>query len=391
MAFASAGAQSRSPAVDSSEQTLLRCGPDVQAGDVALFGMVRDAASGAAIDSVDVMVQWMNLTLGGTGIKRLLVSRRAVSDVGGHYTLCGVPSGATIVAWATRHDATTGAVFLALGRGPRQLDFTLDSLARNFTLDSEANRIPVSDAPPAAIGTARYRAILREANGQPVSGARARILGRRYVPADASGAVTIDSIAGGTQTLEVIAIGYLPERRVVNVRLGDASPDTVVLTSLKSVLDTIRVTAGRDETGFDRRRSSKLGQFITAADVERENPVNTTNLLRTRDGLRLQFEMDGRIHIVATAAPDTCTPTIIIDGFPANKIAVARVSGKADLDWAMHPDEIGGVEIYNHPGLIPIEFQRWMPQPNRCGAIILWTRERLGLPRATFEPDAKKP
>lgn len=188
----------------------------------------------------------------------------------------------------------------------------------------------------------------------------------------------------------MIAIGFLPERRVVNVRLGDAPPDTVVLVSLKSVLDTIRVTAGQDETGFDRRRASKLGQFITAADVEKENPVNTTNLLRTRDGMRLQFDMNGNIHLITTAAPDTCTPTILVDGFPANKIAVAKAKGHADLDWAVHPDEIGGVEIYNNPGLIPIEFQRWMPQPNNCGAIAIWTRERLNLPKANMPVEGNK-
>jgi hypothetical protein len=386
-----ASGQAQRAAVDSSAETRLRCGPDERPDNVAVFGEVRDAASGAAIDSVDVIVQWMDLTLERTGLKRLLVSRRALSDKGGHYTLCGVPGGATIVAWAARHDATTGAVFLALGRGPKRLDFTLDSLARQFAFDSEATRIPVSDAPPAALGTARYRAILRDVSGQSVAGARGRILGRGYVRADANGALTIDSIAGGTQSLEVIAIGYLPERRMVNVALGAAPPDSVVLTSLKSVLDTIRVTAGRDETGFDRRRYSKLGQFITAADVERENPVNTTNLLRTRDGLRLNFDKNGNVYIVDTGASGTCKPTIILDGFRADKASIAHVSGRADLDWAMHPEEIGGVEIYNHPGLIPIEFQRWMPHPNVCGAIVLWTRERLGLPRASLNTGSTKP
>jgi hypothetical protein len=170
------------------------------------------------------------------------------------------------------------------------------------------------------------------------------------------------------------------------VRLGDAPADTVVLTSLKSVLDTIRVTGGRDETGFDRRRSSKLGQFITAADVERENPVNTTNLLRTRDGLRLNFDKNGNVYIVDTGTALTCKPTILLDGFLANKASIAHVSGRADLDWAMHPDEIGGVEIYNHPSLIPIELQRWMPQPNNCGAIALWTPRSPDLARRANAP-----
>ncbi len=373
----------------SIKATRALCGEDQAPGDIAIFGAVRDAASNSPLDTAVVLLQWMDLTLARDGVKHLLVSRSALTNGEGRYTACGVPIGATLVAWAVRGGATTGSVFLTLGRLPEHLDFTLDATARRFELDPEPARVRVSDAPPSAIGTAQYRASIRDSNGQPVPGAHARVLGHRYVSATADGALTIDSLAGGTQSLEVLAIGFLPERRVVNVPIGAAPPDTVRLTSLKSVLDTIRVTAGRDETGFDRRRSSKLGQFITAADVERENPVSTTNLLRTRDGLRLQFDMAGDVHIVSTAAADTCTPTILIDGFLQPR--APHVSGVADLNWAMHPDEIGGVEIYNHPALVPIEFQRWMPQANKCGAIVLWTRERLRLPRATFDPASKKP
>ena len=386
--------RSSAAAPDSASLAATRalCGEAQAPGDVALFGIVRDASSNSAIDSVDVFVQWVNLSLGRSGIQRLLVSHSALTNHEGRYTLCGVPIGATLVTWAVRDGATTGAVFLTVGRAPEHLDFSLDASARRFESDPEPARAAVSDAPPAAIGAARYRAMLRDENGQPVPGARARILGHRYVQADPTGALTIDSIAGGTQTLEVLAIGFLPERRVVNVAVGSSPLDTVRLNSLKSVLDTIRVTAGRDETGFDRRRYSKLGQFITAADVERENPVNTTNLLRTRDGLHLEFDMQGSVNIVAPSADPrvaTCRPTILVDGWPG--VAVPHASGVADLNWAIHPEEIGGVEIYNHPALVPIEFQRWMPQPNKCGAIVLWTRERLGVPHATFERDPKKP
>lgn len=325
----------------SIKATRALCGEDQAPGDIAIFGAVRDAASNSPLDTAVILVQWLDLTL---------------------------------------------------GRLPEHLDFTLDATARRFELDPEPARVRVSDAPPSAIGTAQYRASIRDSNGQPVPGAHARVLGHRYVSATADGALTIDSLAGGTQSLEVLAIGFLPERRVVNVPIGAAPPDTVRLTSLKSVLDTIRVTAGRDETGFDRRRASKLGQFITAADVERENPVNTTNLLRTRDGLHLEFDKYGGVYIVAPSEDPrmpTCRPTILVDGFP--EPPAPQAPGTADVNWTMHPEEIGGVEIYNHSALVPIDFQRWMPHPNLCGAIVLWTRERLRLPRATFDPASKKP
>jgi hypothetical protein len=178
-AASAANAQSHGAAVDSSEQTRLRCGPAAKQGDIALYGTVRDAASGAAIDSVDVIVQWINITFGGKGIKRLLVTDAARSERGGHYTLCTVPAGATIVAWATRRGATTGAVFLGLGRGPKQLDFAIDSLAKRFAFDSAATPgipYPTRRLPPSGPrGIARFCAMrtasLYRARGQEYSGA----------------------------------------------------------------------------------------------------------------------------------------------------------------------------------------------------------------------------
>jgi hypothetical protein len=39
----------------------------------------------------------------------------------------------------------------------------------------------------------------------------------------------------------------------------------------------------------------------------------------------------------------------------------------------------GGVEIYTNPAKIPPQFMLWGPS---CGAILFWTREKLGFPKA---------
>jgi hypothetical protein len=220
---------------------------------------------------------------------------------------------------------------------------------------------------------------VRDMRGRPVTNARVRILGRSTARSDASGAVTFDSIAGGTQTLEVLSIGYQPERRTVDVAVRGEPTDTVVLASLSSVLDTVRITASRDPTGFELRRATRKGQFITAADVVSEDPVNTTHLLRTRPGLRYTFDRNGFGFIEVTTLDRRCLPLILVDGFPPG--AAPAAPGQAVLDWIMHPDEIGGVEIYTSPGQVPAEFARFAAGPP-CAAIVFWTRERLGLPKA---------
>ena len=223
--------------------------------------------------------------------------------------------------------------------------------------------------------TARYHVFVRDAGGRPIANARVRLLGRNTSRSDAAGAVTFDSIANGSQTLEVLSIGYRPELRTVDIGFRRETTDTVVLTSL--VLDTVRITASRDPTGFELRRTTRKGQFITAEQVASENPVNTTHLLRTRDGLRYTFSRNGLGFIEVTTLDRPCLPLILVDGFPPG--AAPPAPGRAALDWIIHPDEIGGIEIYTNPGQIPAEFSRFAVAP--CAAIVFWTRERLGLPK----------
>ena len=229
-----------------------------------------------------------------------------------------------------------------------------------------------------AVGTARYRAVLQDLGGRPVPSARVRTLGRPYAVSDDRGFVALDSLPRGPATLEVQAIGYVPERRVVTVGESDTPPDTILLASLKSALDTIRVTAGRDETGFDRRRHLGTGQFLTAADIERENPGNATGLLRTKVGLRYQMNGNSASIAMSHGPRGNCTPYVFIDGFPAPR--VNRVAGIAMMDLQIAPQAIGGVEYYLEATQIPPEFLKWIGTP-ACGAIAFWTRERLNLPQ----------
>ena len=358
------------------------CGSNVRKDDVALVGMVRNAATNKGVDSASVFVKWVDVTLTPRGLTRATraVVTRTTRD--GWYVRCGVPAAATVVTWATRGGATTGAVVHTLIGAPARLDLTLDTTARpsrgSVELDPDSS---TGSLFPMSAGTSRYHVIVRDANGRAVRNARVRILGLTTARSDASGAVTLDSIAGGTQTLEVSSIGFQPQRRVLDIAAGGEPTDTVVLVSLKSVLDTVRITSGRDPTGFDLRRNTRVGQFITAADVERENPARTTQLLRKRKDLRYTFDRNGVAFIYSNVIGKGCLPLILIDGFPPYPGLAPKLPGEADLDWLMLPDEIGGVEIYASPAQIPPEIARLtFGQPTPCAAIVFWTRDALGLP-----------
>ncbi|MEX0909212.1 MAG: hypothetical protein WDZ58_05545, partial [Gemmatimonadaceae bacterium] len=63
----------------------------------------------------------------------------------------------------------------------------------------------------------------------------------------------------------------------------------VALSTFRAVLDTVRVTASRwrDEhrLGFEARRRTGLGRFLTAAEIARRAPVNASDLFRGIAGL----------------------------------------------------------------------------------------------------------
>ena len=356
------------------------CGSNVRNDDVALVGMVRNAATNKGLDSASVFVKWVDVKLTRRGFTRSTQAIVTRTNRDGWYVRCDVPATASVVSWAARGGATTGAVLFTLTGAPARLDLTLDTTARpssgSVEMDPDSS---TGSLFPMSAGTARYHVIVRDLSGRPVTNARVSILGRSPVRSDAAGAVTLDSVASGTQMLEVASIGYQPERRMVDVAVDGEPTDTVVLSSLKSVLDTIRITAGRDPTGFELRRSTRVGQFITAADVARENPARTTQLLRTRKGLRYTFDRNGFALI---DVDHSCLPLILLDGFPLRPGDAPRVPGEAELDWTVHPDEIGGVEIYTSTAQLPPEIARLSFGLPPCAAIVFWTRERLGLPKA---------
>ena len=364
-----------------SRRTVARmlCGDSSWIGDVALVGVVRDAETKRGIDSAIVVAKWINLTLRRGVFVRSTETQLTRTAHDGWYVNCGIPAKGTLLSWVERGGATSGAVPIDLDGAPRRLDLSLDRTALPFggSIDLEADSSGAS-LYPVATGSARYRLVVHDLSGRPVSNARVRILGHRTVRTNDVGTVTLDSIAGGTQTLEILALGYQAQRRTVDISPSRVPVDTFVLASLGTLLETVRITAGSDASGFERRRNSSAGQFITAADVERENPERTTRLLRTRDGLRFTYDKNGFAYIEVTTQALPCKPLVLVDGFPAS--AVPTVPGEAAMDWLIHPDEIGGVEIYTSSAKIPPELARW---GRACAVVAFWTRQTLRLPKSS--------
>ena len=134
---------------------------------------------------------------------------------------CAVPAGQTLFEWAERDNAATGAVVVKVLDGATRFDLSLDlsacaTASADIASDALADR--ASQYRPATVGTERYRAVVQSPGGVPVQYARVRTLDHAYAISDERGLVTLDSVPRGSATPDVMAIGYLPERRPITVR-----------------------------------------------------------------------------------------------------------------------------------------------------------------------------
>lgn len=190
-----------------------------------------------------------------------------------------------------------------------------------------------------------------------------------------NGHFRITNVPSGDQMVAARHLGFLPLARLVGVVGGDTLRLSILMQMTSQSLDTIRVSGNGDPTRFSWRRSLGVGQFITAADIDRENPRNTTSLIRTRDAMRYAFDNHGQPFVTMAAGPrKICNPFIFLDGFPI------QGASRLGLDWALHPGEIGGVELYVNPSQVPAQFRAFPGEDPKCGVIVFWTRDRLGIP-----------
>jgi hypothetical protein len=340
-----------------------------------LVGVVRDARDRAPAAGVKVVGEWLELSLRAEGVVRRTPRLVATTGDNGWFAMCNVPRAGTMMLIASRDADSTDLVEvqvpadgflrreLYLG-GARAVVVTGDTTPRADTL-----------APPLGsrrTGDGRLSGkVVAAVGGRPVASALISISGGPQSRANDQGEWRLAGVPLGTRMLEVRAVGYYPERRAVDVVAG-APPIRTALSTMKAVLDTVRVTASRQNRnmiGFAERRRSGVGRYLTPEDIARRQPVVTSDLFRMVPGLRVDRTPigDTEINMRGTFA-ERCSPAVYIDG------NYMRILGAADIDDWVGPEEVAGIEIYA-AGTVPQQFQ---PGLNGCGSIVIWTRLRPG-------------
>jgi hypothetical protein len=323
----------------------------------ALVGVVRDALDHAPAAGVRVVAQWSELSFTTRGVERRTPRLDVTTGANGWFALCGVPGGGAMTLVAVRGADSTD--LLELEAPPAGF------VRRELYLPAARPAVP---AAAASAGAPRVAGVVVAAvGGRPLANAQVGIVGGAPVRTNDRGEWALADAPAGTRMLEVRAVGFYPVRRPIDVVAG-AAPVRVALSTLKAVLDTVKVMAARrgDRNGFEERRRTGAGRYVTAEMIARQRAVNASDLLRNLAGVLLDgdaFRMRG--------VGGGCTPAVFLDGRLFDRI------GPADIDDWMRPDQVKAIEVYSE-NTVPPQFRqppgRADQEVDPCGSIVIWTK-----------------
>lgn len=200
----------------------------------------------------------------------------------------------------------------------------------------------------------------------PIRTAPGVIFARGGVSGD-DGRVLLPGLPAGRATLAVRRIGYRPTSTEVTLPAAGPGALVVTLEAVPQQLAAVVVRANhRSYTGrmadFNRRRDLGFGRFITAEDIDRQHPINTSDLLRMVPGMVVQTRgISSNLRLRNSG----CDPLVWLDGMPAT-------AGYLDVD-AFAPSSLAGIEVYSGPATVPVELRAPGGQSS-CGVIALWSR-----------------
>lgn len=346
------------------------CGPRAPNDSTGMIlGTVRDAQSLTPVAHASVSTQWQEFAFTAQGFSRRAPRSTATANENGWFAFCGIPQLASVELIAFRGQDSTAMIQLDLpeSRFVRR-DLYLGHSVTTVVADTESRADSVALAPHILrTGTTRLSGtVAATADGRPLPGAHVVIDNGPQATTNERGEWSIGNAPPGTNMLSVRAVGFYPERRAVNI-VESAPPVRVSLSTLKAVLDTVKVNAthlyNRDRNGFQRRRQSGVGRYLGPQDIERMHPIATSDLFRMMPSVRVTQRGFDKTILMRGGMSGYCTPAIFLDG-----MRIENLTG-GDIDGWVQPTDIAGVEVYTVAGAPP-QFQTL----NGCGTILIWSR-----------------
>jgi hypothetical protein len=244
------------------------------------------------------------------------------------------------------------------------------------------------------VSVPRYRArllgVYDAMSGEPVSGARViEVTTGTFTETGSSGAVVLTFLPEGASLVRVQKIGYEPQTLVVEVSPAATNGLTIVLRRVQELpavvtKDTNTVHLSPMLRGFEARKKSEAGYFITEAQLRKNDGRLLANVLTAlAPGMVINRSRGTRSLLMASPqcmdGSHAGPPAVYLDGVPLAAIPAAGGRGVSSADTApfdlslFDVTDLAAVEWYPSSARTPMEFNH---TSSRCGALLLWTRER---------------
>jgi outer membrane cobalamin receptor len=115
---------------------------------------------------------------------------------------------------------------------------------------------------------------------------------------------------------------------------------------------------------FYERAQTGFGHFVTRSQIEERSARVASDLLYGIPGLQVTPSAFGGNTVRLSRVTTGCrSPVVFVDG--------VKIYG-ADLDGALNPEDIAGIEVYTRASNVPQVFN--LQGAAACGVIAIWTR-----------------
>jgi hypothetical protein len=360
-------------AIPSGERLLAKfCGPRSPMDSTgALVGWLRDAQTDSAIADGRVVLTWSQLMADERGLR--LEQRRSPtrSRATGFFVACDLPAATALLLDADAdRGRRSGLVEVQVPpRGLARLDLVLADTAAAAPVVAKGGGDSTSATTGERLlsGTARLTGIVRDDAHRPLPRAQVSVRGAAgSALTGEDGRFSLGNLPAGTRAVQVRAIGYEPRTATVTLRAGRMASTEVNLDKRVDVLAAVNVIEKqtkrtRDITGFEDRRRTGQGSYLTREDIEKRSPISMTDALRTTPGLQIAPNGNGTNSVYGRGG---CKPAVYVDGMQV-------ADGATDIDAIVRPTDVRGVEIYRSGATAPAEYGG--VNGNSCGTLLIWT------------------
>lgn len=334
-----------------------------------VFGRVRSGVASAGASGASIAMRWRPVTPEGTS--GTAESRRTVqADASGSYAVCGIPDRQVVTISASDSGVSTVPVsFRVSAARITRRDVTLPSGDAFEQVASDTSIATLVQGPDAAT----MAGVVRDSTGQPLRDARITISGvGGEWRTSATGGFVVRGMPVGTHVVAVKEMGFVRERRLVELAAQDSATLDLSMTRLLTTLPTVTVEERRRfdalKSDLESRRRMGFGYRADSLELARLPGVREAfNFPGVHTGgtpMLWGINMTGVYSISSkgsTGITMTCDPAIWIDG------------GISDMDMLreLTKDEIGLIEVYTSAAGAPMQYAG---SRTNCGLVLVWRK-----------------